>query len=397
MQASCSSDGGGGAGKHVHGHRGAQSRYSSRASRSRSSRKMESSLMRVFATPPPSSSHKVASTASSSRRSEQWTRIAAGVCVPLGVFGAVAFDVFGGGSVSNDATITTNTTTMTLASGIGTSVPHFFSTIDDAVHVAVTRATTADFRAFWAGRVISNLPVVCCALALIPSTAFVAFRRGRDGAITALSVIAVCLLIAYGGSGINVTSEDNGDASVVERPSSIISAMKRTFHRARPSAELESTYAFPSGHTFVAAGCAGTLFMLVYPEIVLGSSSSSLSSSSSSLAAAAKTRAAPSTRPQSDEDIDVVADDDIQFAKDDIFLQNGTVLVFAIAVVTALGRILADVHWVSDTVAGGCLGIAAVNLMILVRLVLVHASDAVLRVSQMAITDVQINEEDNER
>jgi membrane-associated phospholipid phosphatase len=94
-------------------------------------------------------------------------------------------------------------------------------------------------------------------------------------------------------------------------------ALKEAVHRARPS-ELAASFAFPSGHTSLAAflWCAA-LFSLLPRAAPRAFTAAGLSS--------------PSAAPA---------------------------LAAAGAVATAACRVAADVHWVSDTAAGGALGAA---------------------------------------
>ena len=250
-------------------------------------------------------------------RENWWRQLSNGicaVCVPLSVFGLVAQDVFGEGSA------------------------HLTSALDMDVHVIINEFTSEDFRNFWAGRLLSNAPWITCVAMLLPSTAFVAIRRGRKGILTAVSVAAVVLAFAYGG-GYEEVHDDGAHVHAV--PSNVISAMKRSYHRHRPDSRVESTYAFPSGHTFVATGSASALFLFVYPVMLV-----------------------ETPGPSSD-------------GHNNSGFRKGVSIVACVAMLTAMGRILADVHWVTDTVAGGCLGAAAGGAMFVLRGMLTRAVDSV--------------------
>jgi membrane-associated phospholipid phosphatase len=118
-------------------------------------------------------------------------------------------------------------------------------------------------------------------------------------------------------------------------------ALKEAVHRARPS-ELASSFAFPSGHTSLAAflWCAALLSLL--PR------------------AAPRAFAAAGLRPAA------------------------PALAAAGAAATAACRVAADVHWVSDTAAGGALGTA----LALVVVALTQACDEAAGDAGAAADDV---------
>jgi membrane-associated phospholipid phosphatase len=91
-------------------------------------------------------------------------------------------------------------------------------------------------------------------------------------------------------------------------------ALKSAIHRARPS-ELASSFAFPSGHTSLAAFLWGAALLVLLPR--------------AAPAFAAVTQRAGISAPH---------------------------LAAAVTLATAACRVAADVHWLSDTAAGAALG-----------------------------------------
>mmetsp|Transcript_11330 Transcript_11330/g.21584 ORF Transcript_11330/g.21584 Transcript_11330/m.21584 type:complete len:358 (+) Transcript_11330:196-1269(+) len=104
----------------------------------------------------------------------------------------------------------------------------------------------------------------------------------------------------------------------------VVMFLKETFHRARPSA-LHHSFAFPSGHTTAAAFTAGLLLWVLLPL------------------------AFPSTNTETGKQ----AAPAVEFVA-----SNRTAIFAALVALAACGRMLADVHWLSDTLAGASLGSA---------------------------------------
>lgn len=103
----------------------------------------------------------------------------------------------------------------------------------------------------------------------------------------------------------------------------LMDLLKHAFRRARPGFGLthSATFSMPSGHTFAA-------FFWVSCAVLLASSRSSDGSTSG------------------------VAD----------FIRRNQTALWALGGVTATGRLLSDVHWLSDTLAGGSLAVGVVSL-----------------------------------
>ncbi|KAA6428863.1 MAG: hypothetical protein FRX49_00973 [Trebouxia sp. A1-2] len=105
----------------------------------------------------------------------------------------------------------------------------------------------------------------------------------------------------------------------------VVNQLKTHFQRLRPS-DILNTYAFPSGHTTAAVFIMGTLLCVLLPPLTINNDSTK----NSRLQTVVTSAALP---------LWVVA-----------------------TVTTATGRVLGDAHWVSDTMAGACLGAGLVSV-----------------------------------
>ncbi|KAL0022858.1 hypothetical protein WJX77_000529 [Trebouxia sp. C0004] len=126
--------------------------------------------------------------------------------------------------------------------------------------------------------------------------------------------LAIALLLYVFGGG----SIQHGDPFVVNQ-------LKTHFQRLRPS-DILNSYSFPSGHTTAAVFIMGTLLCVLLPPLTINNDSTR----NSRLQTVVTSAALP---------LWVVA-----------------------AVTTATGRVLGDAHWVSDTMAGACLGAGLVSI-----------------------------------
>jgi membrane-associated phospholipid phosphatase len=182
--------------------------------------------------------------------------------------------------------------------------------LDAAAHAWVAAHTTAEWRLTVGEHVISDGPIAAALMLgwLLPSAAALAAAPRR-----AAPPLAAAWL-AYGfGAGIS-NPIDGSDPWLVH-------ALKTAFARVRPSVEIHQTFSFPSGHTTAAAFMAGAALFVLLPL-------------AARLAAGRRLRLP-----------DAAA----------LPLWAGCVAA------TAAGRVAADCHWVSDTLAGAALGIACAS------------------------------------
>jgi len=141
------------------------------------------------------------------------------------------------------------------------------------------------------------------------------FSRAPRSGVRRLGVGLLLYLVAGGG------------VSVYNDPA-IVLFIKENVHRIRPTNDIHQTFSFPSGHTNGAIFMIGfLLFVLLLPVI--------------------------ETSPQGEKD-----------AVPEPKLAQATLVSIWIAagLTTASGRMLADVHWMSDTMAGASLGAFLVSV-----------------------------------
>eukprot|EP00803_Ostreobium_quekettii_P010957 evm.model.scf_201EXC.10 EVM.evm.TU.scf_201EXC.10 scf_201EXC:115700-117830(+) len=192
---------------------------------------------------------------------------------------------------------------------------HLLPATDSAVHEWVVNSVPADLRGSLFDVWVSDVPIFAGLTAWIPLGAAAVRRRGWRGAATA--GLAGAAYVYGGGLGLA------GDPWLVR-------ALKHAFHRARPS-DIHRTFAFPSGHTTAAVLVVGMALFVLLPTVLPAEGGD-----------------------ESEEDGWEQVWRQVQSASPWLWAASGAV--------TALGRIGADAHWLSDTMAGACLGVCLVSL-----------------------------------
>jgi membrane-associated phospholipid phosphatase len=130
----------------------------------------------------------------------------------------------------------------------------------------------------------------------------------------------------------------------------LVATLKDAFARVRPST-LHHTYSFPSGHTSAAVFIVGALVVVLLPLTVQLLQEKAASSSSS-------------MSQQSDgSDVSAVAAETCSNSWPGLDMWSALGMWGAAWLVTATGRVLADAHWVTDTLAGGMLAVAVVSAL----------------------------------
>eukprot|EP00884_Botryococcus_braunii_P022079 jgi/Botrbrau1/8555/Bobra.0359s0019.1 len=118
----------------------------------------------------------------------------------------------------------------------------------------------------------------------------------------------------------------------------VVYLLKSIFRRVRPS-ELHHTFSFPSGHTTHAVFLAGAALFLFVP-LLLASYREAESAGNVDWAAEGRGTGAPFW---------------------EALYRNALPLWAAAGLTTAVGRVLGNVHWVSDTLAGAFLAVGLVS------------------------------------
>lgn len=141
----------------------------------------------------------------------------------------------------------------------------------------------------------------------------------------ALSNIAPSLLVATAASCAATPPKDRRRALAVAGTwtfvNPVVFGLKELFHRDRPDPVHHREFSFPSGHTANAAFLSACLFTILLP---------------------------PLRRPKLDE----------SNATPPIFIAIATICTASVAA----GRVLTEAHFLSDTLAGACLGLFFANL-----------------------------------
>jgi len=123
--------------------------------------------------------------------------------------------------------------------------------IDASAHAWVATHTTAEWRLAVGERVISDLPIACGVAAwLLLSAACLSASPRR-----AAAPLALCWMFYFGAAGAGSLGADPW----------LVHALKELFARVRPSCEIHHTYSFPSGHTAAATFLVGAALVVLLP------------------------------------------------------------------------------------------------------------------------------------
>ena len=230
---------------------------------------------------------------------------------------------------------------------------HSLRWLDTAAHFLIKNHVSIEFRDF-ARHAMSNTPIVLGWCGWAAAAAALLYKSVNKQASTEGSAIStgvrhflLSLLMYLLGGGTIL----HGDPYLVK-------IIKEIFHRSRPS-ELSSTYAFPSGHTTSATFVVGTLLFIILPAVLqtypthevngTGSANTTQNSTDSlKLIPSQGTLENPWSRAL------------------EILKQNRKLVWILCVATTASGRVLADVHWSTDVMAGACLGTGMVAVTVLV-------------------------------
>lgn len=180
---------------------------------------------------------------------------------------------------------------------------HLFAPVDTGVHVWVQTHVPSALQGFIFDTLVSDLGFG------LPLLCWLVLDLKKGGVMESISSRNVKL---------------GGAALLAEAFGGVL---KRAFQRQRPRLDIQS-FSFPSGHTLAAVMISGFfLFFKLYPAV---------------------------------EKVDTK----ISVAKNEGFL---VMLWLALSMITVIGRIGADAHWVTDTLAGASLGVSVVVVLLLVQ------------------------------
>lgn len=129
-------------------------------------------------------------------------------------------------------------------------------------------------------------------------------------------------------------------------------ALKHFFQRARPSSDLHSSFSFPSGHSTSVYFIVGFLFFIIVPALY----ETLKEDAQQSAPQATKLASATSGNHALVDALEVI-----------VRPQNAVALTIAFGAITQSGRLLADVHWTSDVMAGAVWGSCGVAIACIVQ------------------------------
>ncbi|GMH33355.1 hypothetical protein BSKO_01189 [Bryopsis sp. KO-2023] len=194
---------------------------------------------------------------------------------------------------------------------------HLLAPIDVALHSWVTEYFSPSTSQLF-GRWISDIFIVP-ELLLWPVLWVLMLRKDffEGGAVLSLS----CMAYAMGGP-------------ILHGDTALVNALKVAFQRARPGG-IHRTFAFPSGHTTAAMLLTGTILFVFLPVLF-------------------------DALPQMQGKVVETEKKEVGPSKMDVVGKYAPVIWGLAYFTTAAGRVGADAHWLSDTLAGFFLGIGLV-------------------------------------
>lgn len=245
-----------------------------------------------------------------------------------------------------------------VAGPAGLSV-HMWQPVDLAVHNNVVQNVPLDFRIFTADKVISNLPIGMGALLSIVGLQLIISKNLKKGLF--LGGLLGAFNVLFGGIGFGLDAQATA-------------LLKNFFQRARPS-DLHHSFSFPSGHSTSVYFIAGFLFFVIVPALY------------ETLREDAKQGAPEATGVSS-----VTAGNQALNALEvAVRPQNAAALTIAFGVMTQSGRLLADVHWTSDVMAGMMWGATGVAMACMVRDIVYKLTD--MQSGALAAADSEISKQ----
>eukprot|EP00238_Polyblepharides_amylifera_P006242 CAMPEP_0196576830 /NCGR_PEP_ID=MMETSP1081-20130531/5999_1 /TAXON_ID=36882 /ORGANISM="Pyramimonas amylifera, Strain CCMP720" /LENGTH=373 /DNA_ID=CAMNT_0041895541 /DNA_START=113 /DNA_END=1234 /DNA_ORIENTATION=- len=204
---------------------------------------------------------------------------------------------------------------------------------DLQVHEWVTSHLTAEQIMYW-DKVGSNVPLTVATAASSLIFCFALLRPATSESTKGAAIRA---------AGVSVLGFYLGAGRIPHSDPPLVMFAKETFHRARPSL-THSTFSFPSGHTTTAAFMTGLMLWVFLPLVLPSTKSKSGSSNMGS---------------------DSGRDQGSDFWTRDGYSAAQVCVWGLFAAGTGAGRVLADVHWMSDTMAGASFGFATACLTVI--------------------------------
>lgn len=153
-----------------------------------------------------------------------------------------------------------------------------------------------------------------------------------------------------------------GGGTILHGDPWLVKIIKEVFQRSRPT-ELSSTYSFPSGHTTSATFVIGTLLFIILPAMLEAYSMKQANGTGVAHASRKST-----IRSSTDSIKSIESDGKLEHSGRsalEILQQNRILLWIFCVATTASGRVVGDVHWSTDVMAGACLGMGLVAVTVL--------------------------------
>ena len=224
---------------------------------------------------------------------------------------------------------------------------HSLRCLDTGIHLFISNHVSAELHDF-ARHTMSNAPIVLGWCGWIAAAGALLYSNNNDKIPIDNELKNFRMSTAIRHLCISISIYLIGGGTILHGDPWLVSIIKGIFHRTRPS-ELSSTYAFPSGHTTSAAFLMGALMCVILPAVL------------DTFVQVPDKSNTPSTRSKK---VNSPLENGVSLAVEKV--QENRILIWILCVaVTASGRVVADVHWTSDVMAGACLGTGLVALTVL--------------------------------
>jgi membrane-associated phospholipid phosphatase len=232
---------------------------------------------------------------------------------------------------------------------------HNLRFLDVGVHLFIKSHVSLDLHDL-ARHTMSNSPIVLGWCGWVAAAAAVLYKSNKkssnedDSSVSSaqrhflISVAVYCL----------------GGGTILHGDPYLVQVIKEVFQRSRPI-ENYSTYAFPSGHTTSASFVLGTLLYIIVPALLEAYNVPQQRTGS----IGNNTTKNSSTRSAKISIINDKVENNVATTALNAVQKNRIFFWILCTAITASGRVVADVHWSTDVMAGACLGTGLVALTVL--------------------------------
>jgi len=229
--------------------------------------------------------------------------------------------------------------------------------LDTGAHLFIGNHASVELRDF-ARHTMSNTPIVLGWCGWAAAAAALLYKQSNDKASNEGSAVSRGVRHFL----LSIAMYLMGGGTVLHGDPWLVKIIKEVFQRSRPT-ELSSTYAFPSGHTTSAAFVIGTLLFIILPAVLQTYAVQEVNGTN---IASTKQKGMVETSLDSMKLLESEGKlKNLGSRALKVLQQNRTLFWIICVATTASGRVVADVHWSTDVMAGACLGTGLVAVTVL--------------------------------